>query len=680
MAEEGATCEVCWQGSLVLQQGALGFVEETQEYQGGTQTFFHRRSVRGAAGRDKQYEQREAPKLAEAAMAYVHCLQRLLQRQATALRDVLGINPLVLGALEQLWLAYLPLTEVLEESFTRKLEERIKPPQQQQQQQPPQQQQQQQEEEGEAAAVAGEATIRPAVAATADAGGRTAALVLGEGLRHALPPGVTLSLCFLACWQLREAVSPQDLVRWALNGQLPFWELARLSRAAVEEYAAVLPLAFLDPRGVPSPTRVWDEAVLIAARIGLRCPPLNVGLWLDRWTQELALPQAVGVVGLQLYQLYRLDCPQYHLQYRVLAQAHTHAMALLLVAVKLLYGLDGRRREVVEGLPPPPDWLHWARVVMGSLQGPTALPLALEEAMDLPDAVFQLYLDFLSSHAFGSRAVPEELQEFQRALQRLAEAHAQQQQQQQQQQQRPEQEARAHQQQQQWTEQEARAQQQQQHQQPAQHSQRQPVDQHTQQPLRQGPQHSQQPREQPSSPAGPALEPFPLPSSDGSEPLCRGSGSPLSLGAQPPPALPAGAYPVFGRAFGKGGSRVPISVPLDYAAVLTVCAALLGVVPNLLHSLVSELEHGMVHAEAEVAYAADPQAQGRLQAFQKVLAEARERTAEYEGALQEVREQQPDILPGFTAAAEELSKGRTAGRGRRGKGAARPAAAQAAPA
>ena len=43
--------------------------------------------------------------------------------------------------------------------------------------------------------------------------------------------------------------------------------------------------------GVPSPTRLWDEAVLIAARIGLRGPPLNMGLWLDRWTQELALPQ-----------------------------------------------------------------------------------------------------------------------------------------------------------------------------------------------------------------------------------------------------------------------------------------------------------------------------------------------------------------------------------------------------
>ena len=55
--------------------------------------------------------------------------------------------------------------------------------------------------------------------------------------------------------------------------------------------------------------------------------------------------------------------------------------------------------------------------------------------------------------------------------------------------------------------------------------------------------------------------------------------------------------------------------------------------------------------------------------------------AAYEAALQELREQQPDILPGFTAAAEELSRGRAAGRARRGKGAAKAAAgaAQGAP-
>ncbi len=54
-----------------------------------------------------------------------------------------------------------------------------------------------------------------------------------------------------------------------------------------------------------------------------------------------------------------------------------------LFAAKFLYGLDGRQRELPEGVPAAPDWLHWAGVVMGSLQAPTAFPLLVEEASRL---------------------------------------------------------------------------------------------------------------------------------------------------------------------------------------------------------------------------------------------------------------------------------------------------------
>lgn len=46
--------------------------------------------------------------------------------------------------------------------------------------------------------------------------------------------------------------------------------------------------------GTPNPTRLWDTAALVASLASLPCPPANVGLWLDRWTHELALPQVLG--------------------------------------------------------------------------------------------------------------------------------------------------------------------------------------------------------------------------------------------------------------------------------------------------------------------------------------------------------------------------------------------------
>jgi hypothetical protein len=41
--------------------------------------------------------------------------------------------------------------------------------------------------------------------------------------------------------------------------------------------------------------------------------------------------------------------------------------------------------------------------------------LPLMQVLELPDAVFQLYMAHLSSHAFANRAVPEELEELRRS-------------------------------------------------------------------------------------------------------------------------------------------------------------------------------------------------------------------------------------------------------------------------
>ena len=43
------------------------------------------------------------------------------------------------------------------------------------------------------------------------------------------------------------------------------------------------------------------------------------------------------------------------------AQPHAQLLAALVVALKLLYGLDGRPRRLPSGVPPPPpDWMSWA--------------------------------------------------------------------------------------------------------------------------------------------------------------------------------------------------------------------------------------------------------------------------------------------------------------------------------
>lgn len=54
-------------------------------------------------------------------------------------------------------------------------------------------------------------------------------------------------------------------------------------------------------------------------------------------------------------------------------------LAVLIVAVKLFYGLDGQARDLPACLPAPPIWREWAEDVFVHLTGPLSYPLSLDE-------------------------------------------------------------------------------------------------------------------------------------------------------------------------------------------------------------------------------------------------------------------------------------------------------------
>ena len=67
-----------------------------------------------------------------------------------------------------------------------------------------------------------------------------------------LPPDVTLAVCFLGCWLLREALMPMDIVVWAGDGTLPFLRLPALAGQLLQEgreSGTDLPLSLLQQSG-----------------------------------------------------------------------------------------------------------------------------------------------------------------------------------------------------------------------------------------------------------------------------------------------------------------------------------------------------------------------------------------------------------------------------------------------
>lgn len=57
---------------------------------------------------------------------------------------------------------------------------------------------------------------------------------------------------------------------------------------------------------------------------------------------------------------------------------HLYLMAVLIVAIKIWYRLDGAATAAADGMPASPDWITWAQSALHRLQGPM-FPAADEE-------------------------------------------------------------------------------------------------------------------------------------------------------------------------------------------------------------------------------------------------------------------------------------------------------------
>ncbi|EFN51697.1 hypothetical protein CHLNCDRAFT_54966 [Chlorella variabilis] len=534
---EGELCTACWTGNLQLHEGMLvcdvcgsihqGFAEETQEYQTGISDarFFKKSEGMKAKAKDAAAAEAEPPPpppVEAAVRAYVGALQQLLQRQAQVLIATLGMDPGLSGVLRQLWLAHLAHSRLLEPATILKLEVLAGPgggaPAATD------------GSEGEDGGIDGGGSGGGAMPGQMTFGRRS--LRIQAELAPALHPRHTLALLLLACWCQLEAAGPLDVLRWALDGRLPYVAFAAEEGAVLQQYRNILGGELIAVRGVPSPKALLLNASTMGKRLGLACPPLSPALWLARYLADLELSQELLPVALQLHALYQ-PAPLVPTEgERPGRHPWALLMASLVVAAKLCYGVGGGTRSM-PGLPLPPEWADWA---------PRQLS-RLGSAAQLDESQFRAYMQYLQRGLLADCGPPPDLETAHQLFQRMAlvdgvgaggvrqggsagsgarhalqrEADRQQQQQQQQEQL-----------------QEHRAQQ-----------------------------------EQP----------------------------------------PSHAYPFFGASVWHKHRGM---LPADYVLLLTPCAALVWLVPEALHELVSGLEQAMIAAECEISFLYNSEDQARL--------------------------------------------------------------------
>jgi hypothetical protein len=68
-------------------------------------------------------------------------------------------------------------------------------------------------------------------------------------LRQTLHLRHTLALLLLAAWRQLEAVSPLDVLRWALDGRLPYLAFAAEEGAVLRQYTSILGRNMTSVRG-----------------------------------------------------------------------------------------------------------------------------------------------------------------------------------------------------------------------------------------------------------------------------------------------------------------------------------------------------------------------------------------------------------------------------------------------
>ena len=87
-------------------------------------------------------------------------------------------------------------------------------------------------------------------------------------------------------------------------------------------------------------------------------------------------PQAVVPVAERLAWIHLAPRGLLALRLDPAAQPHAQLLATLIVALKLLYGLDGRPRRLPDSVPPPPpDWMTWAAQAVARAPQPSSLSL-----------------------------------------------------------------------------------------------------------------------------------------------------------------------------------------------------------------------------------------------------------------------------------------------------------------
>lgn len=174
--------------------------------------------------------------------------------------------------------------------------------------------------------------------------GQRAVTVWYRSLRKSLPLSCSLAISFLVCHLAREAVLPTDIIKWTLEGKLPYFSafIEIEKQIGPPPIACPLSSSFLFKPSETFPLqKLESQAASVAQKIGLELPPVNFYAIASRYLLKLSLP--VGKILPSVCQIYEWSLPpelwlsanEFRLPTRVCV------LSMVIVAIRILYNIHG---------------------------------------------------------------------------------------------------------------------------------------------------------------------------------------------------------------------------------------------------------------------------------------------------------------------------------------------------
>ncbi|XP_074295868.1 TATA box-binding protein-associated factor RNA polymerase I subunit B-like isoform X2 [Silene latifolia] len=261
---------------------------------------------------------------------YILGLQLLLQYQCEKLVDVFKVSPIICGIAGEVWLRFVASKRVFADAWP---DDVIKDS----------------ESQGDKKCKVG--NYAKHINEPRNLYRERMAIIWFRSLQKTIPLSSSLAVSYLACHIAREAVLPSDIMKWAIEGKLPYFGAFPKIRESIKQIershqrpSVICPLEanfMFRPLQSVSLQKLESMAASIAHSVGLNLPPVNFYVIASRYLKQLSLPVDKILPYACRIQEWAMPPELWLSVNESRVPARVCVMSILIVSIRILYNING---------------------------------------------------------------------------------------------------------------------------------------------------------------------------------------------------------------------------------------------------------------------------------------------------------------------------------------------------